>query len=574
MNALFLALKALDHHTFERLTVDLLKARNLDVDIKHVEGAAGDEGLDVISGQLDEQPTIWQCKSFPGGVKQSQRQQIKKSLNRALGYCTPKRWILCLSVDMDATAHRWFQRLAKSHTNATEIKLWQAADIVHHLLYYSTVRELYFPHTILDMTKLREIAAKTDGLTMSELSMLSRENTQLYLNRLRELDPRFAYEVIQTRDRIPSDSVNIGQIVTVTSGSNVVNVYPRDHEALQMKPPGGQLRFAGAGIEKMKDYIQTGMPQTFDSTELVGFTSDFDHLLPPASEQTGRTLSIRPSSDAKPSIPCRVTFGAESDGVVIEYILFTRTFAGTDQLTFESSGRLPFQITLTIRRGGSGTLKLTDTGVGHSVHEIQRYLQAITKGFLSGAVEFYDLNALKKFASIKISSESPDWLPEYTALIDCATRVANEYEIQLTMPATLAADDKRNLSLLLCYADGCQIESSEISLGLTKTREDVRVAASVLSEECSYYIVTSGENLVVFETHVSTGPIEYVIDRASVKNVVELRNHFERSPLGATADMILAPAGPMTARRHQDRNAQSIIRFQRLSATEPIENPK
>ena len=177
MNALFLALKALDHHTFERLTVDLLKARNLDADIKHVEGAAGDEGLDVISGQLDEQPTIWQCKSFPGGVKQSQRQQIKKSLNRALRYCTPKRWILCLSVDMDATAHRWFQRLAKSHTNATEINLWQAADIVHHLLYYSTVRELYFPHTILDMTKLREIAAKTDGLTMSELSMLSRENT-------------------------------------------------------------------------------------------------------------------------------------------------------------------------------------------------------------------------------------------------------------------------------------------------------------------------------------------------------------------------------------------------------------
>lgn len=323
----------------------------------------------------------------------------------------------------------------------------------------------------------------------------------------------------------------------------------------------------------MKEFIRTGAPQTFDSTEIVGFTSDFDHLLPPMAEQSGRTLSVRPSSADGPSIPCRIRFGSEHDSVTIDYILLTRTRAGTDQLTFESTGLLPFHITLTIGKDGSGALRLRDTSVGQSVHEIQRYLRALRKAFHGEIVEFYDLGTMKTFVKVKISSQPPDWLPDYSALIDSIVSVADEYKVQLKMPTALTLDDDRNLLLLSGYAHGCQIEISEISFGLTKGANDVQSAVPALTEECSYYIVTSSQNFCVFGTNVSTGPIEYVIGRARVKNAPEVREHFEKSPLGATVEMILAPVGPVTASRHQDSSAHPIIRFQRLSGPEPIENP-
>src|SRR5580658_5820170 len=101
MNTLALALRSLDPHTFELLIVALLKARYPGIDIKHVNGQAGDQGLDVISGHLDERPTIWQCKAFEHGIKDSQKQQIRESLKSALNHFRPRRWILCVSIDLD-----------------------------------------------------------------------------------------------------------------------------------------------------------------------------------------------------------------------------------------------------------------------------------------------------------------------------------------------------------------------------------------------------------------------------------------------------------------------------------------
>src|ERR1017187_8828055 len=135
MNALYQALKALDPRQFELLVVHLLKARYPEIEIKHIEGSAGDEGLDVIAGRLDEQPTIWQCKSFQNGVKDSQKRKIRESFNQALQYYTPKRWVLCLSVDMDPAALRWFQHFQRSHAGDTQVEFWQASDIVQQLLF-------------------------------------------------------------------------------------------------------------------------------------------------------------------------------------------------------------------------------------------------------------------------------------------------------------------------------------------------------------------------------------------------------------------------------------------------------
>src|SRR5687767_8093512 len=114
MKALVEALRVMDPHTFELLVFHLLKARHPNIEIKHIDGSAGDEGLDVISGSLDSHPTVWQCKCFANGIRDSQKAKIKNSLNLAIQRVSPRRWILCLNVDMDSKTRAWFQRMAKS----------------------------------------------------------------------------------------------------------------------------------------------------------------------------------------------------------------------------------------------------------------------------------------------------------------------------------------------------------------------------------------------------------------------------------------------------------------------------
>ena len=99
MRPLYQRLKELDPVTFERLCYHLLKEQFPTADIRHVEGGGGDEGLDLFTGDLDGGPVVWQCKAFPNGIGQSQREQIRGSLRRVLATTRPKLWVLCTSVD-------------------------------------------------------------------------------------------------------------------------------------------------------------------------------------------------------------------------------------------------------------------------------------------------------------------------------------------------------------------------------------------------------------------------------------------------------------------------------------------
>jgi hypothetical protein len=113
MHALFQRLRELDWDTFQRLAQQLLAARHPTLEIKHVEGAGGDKGLDLFNGTLAAGPNIWQCKHFPNGLKARQRPQVVKSLKAAVTNFHPQNWILVISIDLDTPGHEWFQGLAE-----------------------------------------------------------------------------------------------------------------------------------------------------------------------------------------------------------------------------------------------------------------------------------------------------------------------------------------------------------------------------------------------------------------------------------------------------------------------------
>src|SRR4051812_90684 len=110
MNDFYTHLKLMSGHDFQQLVFHLLKARYPSADVKSIEGQSGDQGIDAFSGRLNNRPTIWQCKAFSGAIGNSQKNQIRTSLNTALSYSSPSQWVLCLNCDFDAPSMRWFQR--------------------------------------------------------------------------------------------------------------------------------------------------------------------------------------------------------------------------------------------------------------------------------------------------------------------------------------------------------------------------------------------------------------------------------------------------------------------------------
>src|SRR5262249_41248068 len=116
MNPLYQRLRELDPETFEKLCFQIIVERHPGMNIERVRGVGGDKGVDLFSGELSGTPTIWQCKFFANGIRSAQKIQIKKSLRKACQNFAPKKWILCIPVDLDINAHAWFQVVTKEYS--------------------------------------------------------------------------------------------------------------------------------------------------------------------------------------------------------------------------------------------------------------------------------------------------------------------------------------------------------------------------------------------------------------------------------------------------------------------------
>ncbi len=548
MSALALGLRSLDSKTFELLIVSLLKARYPDIDIKHVDGQSGDQGLDIISGYLDEYPTIWQCKSFTSGNKASHKQQIKDSLNSALCHCNPRRWVLCLSTDLDADVQRWWQQLTKSNRNRTELELWQATDIIQQLLYQDAIREQFFPSITINVPAIREVLAGTKLLPIEDLAALNEQNANAYLARLEKLDARFSYAITHARNGKPLSSPPSGSLLTVTKDHTTLHVMPRDREALKANPPRVRFTVQGSGVEKFFEHHRTGKPVTFSPDELIGFKSDFEFLMP--AELAGMSLQVTPSA-SQPTIPLRVTFGKGVDSFTYEYILFQRASAGTEEGTFQSSTPLPFPITVVLRKDGTGNVSFEDKCNGHDVQEAHRMAKAIIAAIESGEVEFYDLSRGTRFFRATLNGAMPDWLPKFELFLDDARAVSNDYAVPLIVPDVIKHDDHRALLFLRKLHAGFSTSVEPITLTMDKSADAQQVSLADIAH-VNFQFVTPEfpEEIVVFGKRIFTGPVQYSVPNAQVRELEEYREFLLRAPIGASINLTLEPIGEIVVRRH------------------------
>src|SRR6266496_4614786 len=148
MNSLYQQLREMEPDSFQRFCGQLLKEKYPGKEIQLIEGAAGDEGIDVLKGTLYGKPHIWQCKAFRNGVAKSQKEQIRKSLRSALKH-RPSCWTLCLNVDLDVKTTRWFERLKQSFAKTVTIQQMFASDIHNELIHRRSLKNEFFPNASL-----------------------------------------------------------------------------------------------------------------------------------------------------------------------------------------------------------------------------------------------------------------------------------------------------------------------------------------------------------------------------------------------------------------------------------------
>lgn len=507
----------------------------------------------MIRGQLDERPTIWQCKSFPDGIKDSQKRHIKESLDQALRHFTPRRWILCLSTDMGSRALRWFQRFAASRANATQIVLWQASDLVRELLYQHTIREAFFPNTVIGTREVREALAKTGELSATELATLTAENADLYLQRLQAFDARFTYALTFTRDRQPAKRIAPGALLTIVEEKHTLAVYGRDKEALQQSPPRASFTLRGMGIEKLLLNLRTGAPQTLYGDEISNFRSDFDFLIS-VSDRDDLVVHLKQTGPKYVSL--RVIFGSGREAVSYEGVPFERVRPGQ----YQSTSKLPLQTVIKIKHDGRGTLSFEDHTEGHAVEAVQKFVNALNVGMSDGEVAFYDESTRRPFLTHTVRGSIPG-LAHYKAFIDDAVHVAAVYQVPLRMPRAISFTDRRAISRLKQLIDGVTLDADEICLELTKTIELTPAAADALCGEGNLRITISTpgfpEDFVVFGTAIRTGPLNIEIVNPQVKEGDAFLRFARHAEVGATMMLVFEVTQRAIVRRAQPETASS-----------------
>jgi hypothetical protein len=137
------------------------------------------------------------------------------------------------------------------------------------------------------------------------------------------------------------------------SGGTMLQVFPRDHEAIKAHLPHVKFTVRDTGVDKFLENLRTGRPQTFTSQELASITSDFDVLMP--SERSGMTLNLMASSSTE-AIPLRLIFGKGDQAVTYDYVPFRRARSGSEEILFESTAKLPFRISLLINTNGTSNV--------------------------------------------------------------------------------------------------------------------------------------------------------------------------------------------------------------------------
>lgn len=552
MDSLYQRLKELDPDTFQKLCFHILKDRHPGVTICQVDGASGDEGLDVYSGQLAQGSTIWQCKSFALGVRKSQKEQIRQSLKRAIKSFSPAIWVLCVSVELDPKVHRWFQRLQESYRGLVTVGLFSAPDIVHELLHRKAIRDHFFPGAALDPTELKRILSRTGELSIEELEGVNDSNLGDYIERLKERDARCDYEIVfgkQLEPRAGRGATRPGLMLSFTDSNKSVNVYARDEEGLKADPPKISFTLKGAGVEKFTTLVRMGIEQEFSSAEVQGITTNWA-LLEPLRSAKGYKLIVSPSVwPRERTIKARLVFGSGTSAVEYGLIEFSPARIGTDEVELVSVGdSLPFRFSLVLPLTDQGNAQWTfdEQFAGRRVRDVQKFVNALMQLVPSGILQLYDLEREQEIFQAKPSMSAETVKQQrFRELMNDLVAVETRFKVQFLMPKDFTEEDLETLALLKAYAEGGSLSLNDISVVLTKSEKNQHSVPIALRTTGRLRFQNENPQARLLGAVINVGPAEMSTENATLNDWESTIARFNDANIGDGVPMSFRPLGPV-----------------------------
>ena len=192
MIALQSRLRELSKEEFECFVHQFLLAKFPGGSIKKVDGTGGDRGIDSFSGILSDGTAVWQSKHFTDRIRRPQKKQILSSIETAMRSGNPKRWTLCVPIDLRTEEHEWFRsEVVSAYKDRCPIELIGGSEFLAELALNRPLRDAFFPNeSISNALSIRKIATGTEETSLDQKEQLAIEIAQQFLEGNIDLEPR------------------------------------------------------------------------------------------------------------------------------------------------------------------------------------------------------------------------------------------------------------------------------------------------------------------------------------------------------------------------------------------------
>jgi hypothetical protein len=161
---------------FENICTNLYKALYSDSNVRNVEVRNGDGGIDIFIGEIGIEPIfLIQCKFFPDGINQAQKNQIRKSFNTAINSreYSLKDWTLCVINTLTLSENKWWVKWKRKNLAAKHpdnfIQLKDGDDLVMQLKSVDLYNEAFEKEDSIKIDEIHKfLIASPDVATLNE----------------------------------------------------------------------------------------------------------------------------------------------------------------------------------------------------------------------------------------------------------------------------------------------------------------------------------------------------------------------------------------------------------------------
>lgn len=128
---------------FEKICVELFQ--NMYNNAYPVMASPGDDGIDILVGDLAESIIVFQCKYFIDGIGASQKRQIKESYEMVTGKYKVKEWYLCVPNIFTVSDHKWWSdwKTLQRESAEIEIGLYEGSLLICQLKKYDIYKIVF-----------------------------------------------------------------------------------------------------------------------------------------------------------------------------------------------------------------------------------------------------------------------------------------------------------------------------------------------------------------------------------------------------------------------------------------------